>query len=321
MPLIRKQLKPADVYPEDMRYNPDLEQFESFIGGEWTANPEGDPRKQTIFPPRLTADPACDAAESVQDAFKNQIDSILLAIDNGATAFAIAGTILGLFAFGPFGVFISIALFLADQMLSAGTTALSAAFTETTWDTFKCILYCNMNAQGRLTEASLDQVQIDIGDQIGGLAGGLLNVMLDLSGEGGVNNLGALGNSTGDCVDCPCAEPCPDADSFYAGTVNSIVDNGDGTITFNVSSVDNGAGTQYIGWGDREDQFSPCCVFISQTAFEGTALGGAVQLCGESTEFGVPPQEDQCYHFFLFYGNFALSTPFTCDITFEAACP
>lgn len=321
MPVIRRRLDPNTVYPEGMRYNEDTETFQSFINGEWTDNPEGDPRKQTIFPPRLTSDPACDAAASVKDALKNQIDSILLAIDNGATAATIAGTILSLFAFGPFGVFIGIALFLADQMLSAGTAALEAAFTETVWDTFACILYCNMNEQGRLSADAMAQVQTEIAAQIGGLAGGLLNVMLNLAGEGGVNNLAALGSSIGDCSECDCAEPCADADSFYAGTVNSITDNGDGTVTLNVSSVDNGAGTQYIGWGDRTDPFSPCCTFISQTAFEGTALGGAVQLCGSGTEFEVPPQVDQCYHFFLFYGNFALTTPFTCDITFSSACP
>lgn len=323
MPVIRKQLKPSDVYPDDIRYNETTDQFESLVNGDWVENPAGDPRKQTTLPPRLTANPACDAAESVRAAFEGQIDGILIAIDNGATVFAIAGTILGLFAFGPFGVFISIALFIADQMLSAGTTALSAALTDPVWDEFVCILFCEMDSQGRLSAVGMDNVVAQVASDIGGLAAAIINSMLNLAGEGGVNNLASLGASTGDCDDCSCVDPCADADSFYAATVNSVTDNGDGTVTVNVSSVDNGAGVQYVGWGDRTDAGSPCCTFLNLEIVGGGAgsLGGALQECGSATEFGVPPVGGSCYHFFLFYNNGGLATPFDANVTFEAACP
>lgn len=321
MPIIRKQLKPSDVYPEDIRYNEATDTVQSFINGEWVDNPEADPRHQTTFPPRITADPACDAAESIKDALKGQIDAILVAIDNASTAFAIGGLILGLFSFGVFAIFIALALAIADQMIAAGSTALNAALTDPVYHTFVCILQCEMDANGRLTEEDLPAIMSQIDDQIGGLGAIILNAMVSLAGEGGLNNLASLGTSTGDCDDCGCAEPCPDADSFYNGTVNSITDNGDGTITFNVTSVPAIDGTEYIGWGDRGNSASPCCVFISQDAFSGSALGGAVQGCGSGTEFAVPPLTENCYHFFLFYGNFALTTPFTCDVVFSSACP
>jgi len=57
----------------------------------------------------------------------------------------------------------------------------------------------------RLDSAALDQVKSDVNDQIGGLGAVILNSMLTLAGEGGVNNLAALGTSTGDCDDCGCA--------------------------------------------------------------------------------------------------------------------
>lgn len=322
MPLIRKQLKPSDVYPETMRYNDSTDTFETLVNGVWTENPEGDPRHQTLFPPRLTSDPACDAAASVRTAFQGQIEGIFTAIDNGATAFAIAGTILSLFAFGPFGVFISIALFLADLMLSAGTTALEAALTEGVWDEFECILYCNMNSQGRLSAEAMDMVVSEVASEIGGLAAGVINTMLNLAGEGGVNNIASLGTSTGDCDDCGCNDPCADADSFSAGTVNSVTDNGDGTVTVNVSSVDNGGGVQYVAWGNRTDPDSPCCTFMSfvpTTAFG--VPGGAVQLCGSGTETSIIPTGGNCYHYWHMYQDSALATPFTADVTFEAACP
>ena len=204
MPIIRKQLKPADVYPDDIRYNPDTETVQTKINGTWTDSPQADPRHQTIFPPRVTSDTTCDAAESVKDAIKGQIDQILTAIDNSGTAFTIAGLILSLFTFGVFGIFISIALTIANAMLDAGTTALSAALNPTTYHTFACIINCNMDGNGRLTADSLAQAESDITDQIGGLGAVILNSMLALAGEGGVNNLAALGTSTGDCSDCDC---------------------------------------------------------------------------------------------------------------------
>jgi len=321
MPIIRRKLEPATVYPEDIRYNPDTDTVQRLINGDWVDAPESDPRKLTTFPPRLTSNPACDAAQSVVDALQGQIDSITTAIDGAQTAFQIAGLVLGLFSFGVFAIFINIALAIAHAMTDAGSTALNAALTPTVYHALVCILNCHMTSSGRLVADSLPLVESDVNDQIGGLAATTLNAMLSLAGEGGINNLASLGTSTGDCSDCGCAEPCPDADSFSAGTVNSITDNGDGTITFNVSSVDNGAGTQYIGWGNRTDPDSPCCVFIAQTAFSDAALGGAVQLCGSGTETEIPPSVGNCYHFFLFYGNFALTTPFTCDVTFGTGCP
>ena len=320
MPLIRKQLKQSDVYPDDIRYNEGTETFQSFIDGEWTDNPNGDPRRQTTFPPRLTGDTACDAAQSVTDALEGQISQILTAIDNAGTAYTIAGLILGLLAFGPFGVFIGIALFLADQMLSAGTTALEAALTPAVYEQFKCAVYCQMDNNGRITESGLANIQAEVNAMIGGLGAAILNGMTSLAGFGGINNLASLGTATGDCSECECVEPCDDADAFSAGTINSTTDNGDGTVTFNISSVDNGAGVQYVAWGNRIDPDSPCCVFIFTDLAEGTALGSATQSCGSSTETYDNLAADQCLHYYHFYKNFDLGTPFTCNVTMGAGC-
>jgi len=320
MPIIRRKLASSDIYPDDIRYNPDTETFQSFIDGEWTDNPDGDPRRQTILPPRLTSDPACDAAQSVTDALKNQIDAILLAIDNAGNAFTIAGLILGLLTFGPFGVFIGIALAIADAMLDAGTTALSAALTEPVYEQFKCSLFCQMDSSGRITESGLGNVQAEVTAMIGGLAAVILNSMTALAGFGGINNLASLGTSTGDCSECECVEPCANAADWLAGTINSTTDNGDGTVTFNISSVDNGGGVQYAAWGDRIDPDSPCCVFIFTDLAEGTALGSATQSCGSSTETFDNLAADQCLHYFHFYKNFDLSTPWTCNVIMGAGC-
>lgn len=202
MPIIRKKLSPDDVYPSDIRYDEETDTVQRNVNGEWEDSPESDPRKQTTIPARVTVNAECDAAQSVADAFENQISEILTAIDNGGTAFTIAGIILSLFTFGPFGVFISIALAIADAMLDAGTTAIEAALPPTAFEDFKCILRCQFKSNGRLQPDGLAQISTEVNDQIGGLGAIILNAMCALAGEGGINNLAALGTATGDCDEC-----------------------------------------------------------------------------------------------------------------------
>jgi len=202
MPIIRRKLESSEVYPDDIRYDDETDTVQSFVNGEWVDNPDIDPRGQTTFPARLTSDSRCDAAQSVTDAFKTQIDSVLSAIDGAQSAFTIAGIILSLFTFGVFGVFISLALFLAHVMLDAGTASIGAALTSGTYDTFMCVLFSHMTAGGRIESGALSAVEDDVTAQIGGLAATILNAMLSLAGEGGVNNLASLGEATGDCSGC-----------------------------------------------------------------------------------------------------------------------
>lgn len=204
MPIIRRQLKPSDVYPIDLRYNSDTDTVQSLINDTWTDNPDADPRTHTTLPARLTADPACDAAQSVSDALKGQINEIKTAIDNASTLFTIAGIILSIFTFGAYAIFITLALGIGGDMVAAGTAAITAALTDPVWDTFTCILFCHFGTDGRVKTGEFSQIMSDVTDQIGGLGATILNAMLSLAGEGGVNNLAAIGTSTGDCVACEC---------------------------------------------------------------------------------------------------------------------
>jgi len=205
MPIIRKRLYSAEVYPDDIRYNDDTDTVQRLVNDEWVDAPESDPRKLTTFPPRTSSDPRCDSAASVADALKNQLDQTITGIENGMTAIQIAGLILGLFSFGVFAIFINIALFIADLLLDAGSTALDAALTPDAYEKLTCALYCQMDSQGRLDATGLANAQAEITSEVGGLGATVLNAMLSLAGEGGINNLGAIGTSTGDCAACSCA--------------------------------------------------------------------------------------------------------------------
>jgi len=207
MPIIRRRLSPDTVYPSDLRYDAETDTVQRNVNGDWLDSPESDPRHQTTFPPRITAATECDAAQSVTDALKNQVEQTITAIDNASTLFTIAGIILSLFTFGTFGVFISLALTAADYMVGVGSSALEAALTEPVWEQIKCILFCEMGTTGRLTASGLETVKNRITDEIGGVAAVTINQMLTIAGEGGINNLAALGTSTGDCSEC---DACPD---------------------------------------------------------------------------------------------------------------
>lgn len=204
MPIIRKRLKPSDVYPDDIRYNETGDQVERLIDGEWKPAPESDPRRNTTLPPRITADTRCDAAQSVADALENQINQIITAIDNAQTLATIAGLILGLLSFGVFAIFINIALAIAGYMFDVGTVAIQASLTPAAWDALACILYCRMDENGRVSGDDLPNIYQDITDQIGLPGSQILIEFLGLAGEGGINNLAALGTSTGDCDECGC---------------------------------------------------------------------------------------------------------------------
>lgn len=230
MPIIRKQLKPSDVYPDDIRYNESTDTVQSLIDGVWTDNPAADPRTQNTFPPRITSDPKCDAAQSIVDALQNQIAQTIEAVENASTAATIAGLILGLLTFGVFEIFIAIALTIANAMLDAGSAALNAALTAPVYHTLVCILRCRMNPQGQLDENSLALVMSDVDIQIGGLGATVLKSMMALAGFGGLNNLAALGTSTGSCGDCGCTD-CVETWQVWDGPTGTSPPNTYGIIT------------------------------------------------------------------------------------------
>lgn len=214
MPIVRKKLDENAVYPTDLRYNSDTDTVQSLVNGSWIDNPDADPRTKTVFPARLTSNTACDAAQSVVDALKGQIDDIIEAIDNTQTLFTIAGIILSFLSFGLYAIFVSLALGLADLMVEFGSDQIEAALTEAVYDTLKCIIYCQFDTNGRLKPGGFEQILADVSSQIGGTAATILNAMLNLAGEGGVNNLAAIGTSTGDCAACECG--CGDEEIAFS---------------------------------------------------------------------------------------------------------
>lgn len=305
MPVIRKKLSPDEVYPSTIRYNPDTDQVESLIDGVWTPNPAVDPRINTLFPPRITSDSKCDAAASVSAAFQTQIGEILTAIDNAATVFQIAGLVLGLLSFGVFAIFINIALAIGDAMLDAGSSALTAALTPAVWDQFECILYCNMDGNGRLVLGGFAQVQADVAAQIGGLAGTTINSFVALSGEAGINNLASIGTSTGSCTGCTSCDCIHDYD-VQVGDFVGIGDDGTGhyiQLTA-VASGHNGIPAFWAVVGGEEF----CCTYVTFAVTAGAISAGGLLNCSGSPSGAGPVSLVEFYH---------VSAPFTIKYYFS----
>lgn len=299
-------------------------------GVTWSPAPEDDPRLTAPqFPPlpgESGNEKKCTAANNATGNIKQQANQLIAdaALWGGITLLiaAIQAILVFLSIFATGGLLTPLVVGLAGALLSAGQEAFEAAMTAEVYETLNCILYCNMQEDGTFTAADIAEIQTEISSQLTGVAATYLRDTVGLLGAVGLSNAAATEQSEFlyDCSSCDACVPyCESADSWFAGTVNSITDNMDGTITFNVSSVDNGGGVQYIAWGDRENADSPCCEFLSfvpTTAFG--IIGGAVQLCGSGTETPTFPTGGNCYHYFHVYQDNALATAFTADVTFTA---
>jgi hypothetical protein len=296
MPIVRRKLDANTVYPANLRYDEDTDTVQSNVNGDWVENPAADPRTQTTLPARITSNPACDAAQSVVDALHGQIDGVVEAIDNAATLFAIAGIILSIFTFGAYAIFVSLALGIGDQMVGFGSTVISAALTEPVYETLVCIMYCQFNSAGRLKAGGLAQAMSDVNAQIGGIGATIINAMLALAGEGGVNNLAALGTSTGDCDECGCGIECGAADQVTFGTVLEEYEE-DGHRVLRVESVyipSPGFWDVSIGnYGEAAETY-PCCHIFAWVKYSGADITttGYTTCPGSVVDPGNPETHD-----------------------------
>lgn len=317
MPIVRVKLDANTVYPTNLRYNPDTDTVQSLINGTWTDNPQADPRTQTTFPARITANPACDAAKSVSEAIKAQIDQTIEAVNNAKTAFTIAGLILGLFTFGLFDIFVAIALAIANVMIDAGGTALSAALTPTTFDTLTCILYCQFGSNGRLKPGGLAQAMSDVSDQIGGLGATILNAMLALAGEGGINNLAAQGTATGDCSACDCGIDCGAPELVTIGTVlEEYIEDGRRVLRVQSAAFSTFQNVSIGIYGQPAGDY-PCCHIFAWTTYFGSVTETGYTTCpGVVVDPGNPETHDVAHA--TWNTSPGDSSPFIINIVFGA---
>jgi hypothetical protein len=200
---IRKKLQDDDL-PPNVRFNEEENQFEvtSDGGTTWTPDPSADPRTNTalLLPP---ADSKCAAANGmgsfVEDFLANAYTAFsVVGISNSAISL---GLIAGRIAIAPLIGFIWA---LAQLMLETGVIALQEAFDEETIDTLRCIFYCAVDEDGRLTQASMDRAGIQIQTIISdGTVNVVMAAMFNIYGVVGFNNAGVTyADDDPDCDEC-----------------------------------------------------------------------------------------------------------------------
>lgn len=204
MEIVRSELTVNDVQPPNTRYDPDCEcvQTTTDDGATWQDNPAADPRSNGAYllPPRGGSDPRCDAAEAMMQHFKAMVDRYLAE----SAILASVNALIALVAvfFPPAALFSVLWFVIVDGLNTIGSTVVDAAMTDPVYDQFKCIFYCNLTLDGRVTEIGLAAMQTAINDDIGGVPNIVFDLFAGALGVVGWSNAAASGEYTGDCAEC-----------------------------------------------------------------------------------------------------------------------
>lgn len=221
--IIRKELTENEVIPSNQRYNADCDcvQFSPDNGTTWIDMPSLDPRHSDAFryPVLDTSDPQCDAAANMVEWIKDFIDETTAALGDAAEAFQVANIALGFWTLitGGTSVLLDLIVGIGEALTGIGYTALLAAFDEEQYDLLLCCFYCHIDADGQVSAAQLAAVEDQVSTDLNTTAAIVVNLILQLQGEVGLSNAGAIGSETGDCSGCECAwcyDLVLDADSF-----------------------------------------------------------------------------------------------------------
>lgn len=216
MMVIRKLLTPEEGQPTDTRYNPDTDTVETSPDGgtTWTPNPGADPRSNPAYlRPALAADHACQAADGMVTKMRGFVAALVLPTGVAGIATAILSGMVFLI---PLSWMFALALGIATAALLTGASVINAAFTEEVWEQIKCIIFDNIDSNGQVSQAQLDDIYDSVASQISDfVVTTIVGQIFQAWGAVGMSNAGTYGDPDADCSDCP-DEWCANFD-FEAG--------------------------------------------------------------------------------------------------------
>ena len=210
MEIIRGRLSSNDYSPSSLRYNEgtDTVQYTPDGGETWIDDPADDPRVGTKFlkPLKTGSDIQCRSAASMVMWLRNFIEYEAGIMTAGAGVAAIGNGLMALLSpIAPYFILLTIVFDAAGSLFAIGATALNTAFDEGTWDNLLCILNCNIESDGGVTDADMTEIQAEITAQLNTTAGIVLNLILQIQGIVGLSNAGTLYEPEDpDCSDCFC---------------------------------------------------------------------------------------------------------------------
>lgn len=204
MEIVRKKLTADELTPRNIRFD-GIGYQQTFDGGAtWADAPGLDPRTSDAYraPALATADPQCDAAANMVAALRQMVD----ALGHETSTVGIGSLMFGIFFFFvPFGWIADVILLVVEGIIVVGITPFIDAMTEDVYGQFLCIFYCNIDADGQMSQSQLDDIYVAVSEQFDATIQGGFGSLSGGFGPVGWSNAGALGTEMGDCTDCECA--------------------------------------------------------------------------------------------------------------------
>lgn len=306
-----------DQLPIQWRYSSDgTLQMSSNGGGTWADAPLYDPRVYSPQFPPMTGDDGNDkkciaatgAAALVKDQLGDQITGDLTRYTLNQLITDWVRTMID--TSNPFQALLTV---ISNQIFSLVLSALSSALTDPVYDTFKCILYCNIGDDATVNLDQWATIRSEITDMIGGIAGIFLEHLIYLLGTTGTTNLlRAGGAAEGDCSDCDCGLGCANDWMNFGGSPYGSIDEVGSDFIIATSGP---TGYLVIRTADKDS----CCVIVSKETLSGADPQDVYWTdCGVEPTLGVPQ------HGGLFgYGSYCVNyfqlqafTPFTVKLIF-----
>lgn len=211
MQIVRKKLSADEITPPGTRYDPECDCVQQSPDGgtTWNDAPGLDPRSSSSFrlPPTTVDDPQCNAAA-------NMVAKLRFFVDTDLASASIAGVASSLFAaislFLPgVGIIVEAILIAVDVILGIGAGEIAAAFTETVYDDFLCVFYCNIDADGQMSDAQLADIYTAVAATFDATVQAVFGAHSSTMGPVGWSNAGVRGESTdADCSACVCGPWC-----------------------------------------------------------------------------------------------------------------
>lgn len=299
------------------RFSPDGTYQRSDDNGEtWEDAPLDDPRRDVIEAPPISGTDSdakkCAAADNVRDSYKAMRDNTITILTGSATVLLIiaglVGAIGGIFASTVVGAAIAPMLFgLAGLLLTLTPESVEDQIDDIALDLFRCMVYCNMGNDGRLSVGGLAELLDDIADSFSGFPETFFYTITASLGEVGINNAATMGVATQeDCEECDCSPACIDPDFIMHGTLV-----GQTATSIDIQAVMATYNTITAYWavyGSLEMDW--CCYYCSFAVQSGSIDSGGLYDCvtgGSAGGAGLKRRVE-------FYSN---SSPFVIRYNFD----
>jgi len=310
----------SDV-PDQTRINENGLIEVSFDDGQTWSVTDADPRfNSPIFPPLFGPpgpDLRCSGALSGREFMRLSVEYIATNTALWQNIFALIAGLIGMLSslFPIVGtIVVGIITAIAMAIFAFGRAAFEAAMTSTVLDTYKCILFCNIEDDASFTSAGWQGVKQDVVSQLDGIPEAFFWNMTNSLGPVGLTNAcRSFPGLAGSCSTCGCQESCTD---IWVIEGDVVSDDGE-TIIINSVFVPE-RNRHEIAWEFGLPNIGGGCCYI-QTAFVsgGWMPGNVWYDCEGNTVFN-PLVGGQCWKAMQIWNDVGGTGQFTLK---RFACP